>query len=173
MRIKDNIYLVPVAGPQAFTEGQIAQMVDCLNTASHMRYSEQRHKKHTPWGQKIYIDATVGARNTFWGIWNAIDDALIGTATASFTHARWAADVGLLIFPPYTGQSIGLIALEKAFVALQGLGIKKVEAGCMHCNDGMMRICEKSGMVVEGWRMNHFQLEDGSLAHMVLWGKML
>ena len=38
--------------------------------------------------------------------------------------------------------------------------VRKVEAGTMGCNAGMLRVFEKTGMLIEGRRPGHFLVEN-------------
>lgn len=153
-------------GKGAFTDLEIDQLVTWLNDRRLMRYSEQRHVIHTREGQLAYIRS----RECLWAIRYRDGGELIGTMTAYIDHANRVADLGILV--GVQGHGYGSAAWIRAMAILKKSGLRKVEAGCMSHNDGMMRICEKAEMQIEGWRTSHFVTAEGT-SHMVLWGKLL
>ncbi len=151
-----------------YTEEDVATMVKWLNDKNLMRYSEQRHKEHTVEGQCNYI-STFKYPDFFLSIRK--HSLLIGSITAYVDKPNSVANLGLLIGWP--GHGYGTEAWGMLLNGLRTNRIRKVEAGCMSDNIGMMRVCEKSGMLIEGWQNKHFILDDGSYSHLVHWGLFL
>ena len=144
---------------------EVFKMVDWLNNHDLMRYSEQRHKEHTVETQYEYL-RSFHYPDVFWSI--MAKDTLIGTATAYVDDHNKVANLGILIAE--SGYGHGTIAWRLCCDYLFERKLRKVEAGCADKNLGMMAICRKAGMFVEGRQVSHFQFEDG-LSDLVHWGK--
>jgi RimJ/RimL family protein N-acetyltransferase len=138
--------------------------VDWLNDPMVVRYSEQRHKKHTLESCRQYWQSFIDSPHIFWAM-TAIEPPLghIGNMNAYIDTANSVADVGILIGERTVwGKGYGL----EAWVAvcnylLRDVGMRKVTAGTITANKGMMRIMEKAGMVADGRRIRQC-LVDGA-----------
>lgn len=148
----------------------ITREVIWLNDPYVMKYSEQRHRKHTIGSQISYI-CSFGRDGLLYGIRR--EGYLIGSITASFDRHNGIANVGILIGDVfYWGQGFGSEAWGAFTLHLfKDYGIRKVEAGCMATNSSMIAIAMKNGMSVEGRKLNHFKMEDGKLVDRVELGK--
>lgn len=146
---------------------RLETMAEWLNDPEVVRYSEQRHRQHDWESQLQYILETPDVfREIHAG------DRFIGTISAHIDRPNSVADVGILIGDKSVwGKGYGTEAWIAFCNALFESGIRKIEAGTMAANIGMTRIFLKSGMTFEGFRDNHFDLGNGELSHMVLWGK--
>ena len=138
-----------------------------LNDKELMRYSEQRHRQHTPESQCEYLK---GFDNVTSFIWNIIrcEDHLIGTITAYIDHDNEIANVGILIGWPRQGYGTEAWQCVCNWVLVNW--VRKVECGCMRSNHGMRRICEKTGMSLEAQRRDHF-LFEGKPEDLLLYGR--
>lgn len=146
----DGIYLWPKYGEP---DGHI---IHALNQPDLMRYSEQRHEGHTYDTQRDYIKSFDHKTNHLWKVEG--QNGVCGTVTAYRNWPNRVANVGILIARPREGY--GAKAWKMACDWLLGAGeMRKVEAGCMADNEGMLRIFAKTGMHIEGVRTKHFILE--------------
>lgn len=147
----------------------IREIVGWLNDPTIVRYSEQRHRRHTPESQWEYIQSFKG-RDVYWGIYlNGTNP--VGTISYRIDPNNNIAEVGILIgSKPHWSKGIGTEAWQRVTDYLLWLGIRKVEAGCMAVNTGMMAICQKTGMVEEGRKNDHFIFE-GKTCDLINWGK--
>lgn len=146
---------------------RLEQMANWLNDPEVVRYSEQRHRKHDWESQFYYV-------NEGPDIFREIHagESFIGTITAHIDRHNAIADVGILIGDKSVwGQGYGTEAWIAFCDHLFLREVRKIEAGAMSANTGMIRIFVKSGMTFEGFRDDHFDLGDGKYAHMVMWGK--
>lgn len=149
-----------------FSPDRLRTMVGWLNDPEVMRYSEQRHKHHTEETQQQYIqDGPDVFREIHAG------DRFIGTITASIDRPNSVADVGILIGEKSLwGRGYGTEAWIALCNHLFVNQIRKIEAGAMNINSGMIAIFQKSGMHFEGYRNSHFIVKSEPV-HMVMWGK--
>lgn len=156
LKERDRLYLM------------LGQMVDWLNDPEVVRYSEQRHHKHNTESQLEYI--TDGPKE-FRTIHTS--DAFIGTIAAHVDENNSVANVGILIGEKKEwGKGYGTEAWQAFCDYLLGHGTRKIEAGAMACNFGMIHIFRKTGMHLEGHRSGHFQL-NGELVDMALWARFI
>src|SRR5262249_9738362 len=117
----------------------IDEMVGWLNDPEIVRYSEQRHKRHTHQTQREYITTHPGV---FLEIHN--DEHFIGTISAYIDSNNMVADVGILIGCKFIwGKGCGTQAWFLFCDLLLKSNVRKIEAGHMASNHGMSRICEK------------------------------
>lgn len=130
--------------------------VGWLNDPMVVRYSEQRHKKHTLESCRQYLRSFADTPHYFWAM-TAINPSTghIGNITAHIDKMNSVADIGILIGEcNIWGKGYGL----EAWVAvcnylLRDVGIRKVTAGTIASNTGMIRIMEKARMVADGRRI--------------------
>lgn len=140
-----------------------------LNDPRNTEFSEQRHRRHTKTTCAEYIQKC----SKFWGIKEIDSGEWVGTAAAHIDDNNEIADLGILIHWEYAGKGYG----TEAWAALCDLllngshGLRKLEAGCMATNQGMRRLCEKTGMFLEGERKNHFLSKEGHPVGLVMYGK--
>lgn len=154
----------------------VSHQVRWLNDPDIVRYSEQRFKKHTLKSQLAYA-ASFDWPDLFMEIRfkkpeNELEALPIGTVTAFVDRNNNIADLGLLIgAKTQWGKGLG----TEAWVGVRDylfktLKIRKIEAGMMHLNMGMIGVCLKSGMKEEGRRLAHFSL-DGTYCDLVMYGQ--
>lgn len=145
------------------------QHVAWLNDPEVVRYSEQRHIRHTLQTQVEYVSHFPNTPDIIWLIKQ--DDSDIGTITAMLDNMNGVANMGILIGEKSVwGKGYGTEAWVKVMCWLFDTGIRKIEAGFALPNTGMRRICNKSGMKYEGSRPDHF-LIDGKPEYLDLYGK--
>jgi [ribosomal protein S5]-alanine N-acetyltransferase len=151
-------------------DNELREIVGWLNDPAVVRFSEQRHIKHTIASQYLYFDS-VTRPNIYIGVYN--EGCLIGTLSVLIDERNNIANVGIMMGDKSKwGVGYGLEAWIGVCDELFALGIRKVEAGCMAVNYRMMAICQHYGMVEEGRQDEHFILDEGSPAvDLVHWGK--
>lgn len=136
--------------------------VGWLNDPLVVQYSEQRHKIHSLESCRQYWRSFADTPHYFWAI-TAIDPALghIGNMNAYIDKMNSVADIGILIGSrDVWGRGYGL----EAWVAvcnylLNDVGIRKVTAGTVAVNKGMIRIMEKAGMKADGRRIGQYLID--------------
>lgn len=149
--------------------------VGWLNDPMVVRYSEQRHKKHTLESCRQYWQSFIDSPHIFWAM-TAIEPPLghIGNMNAHIDTTNSVADVGILIGERTVwGKGYGL----EAWVAvcnylLCDVGIRKVTAGTIAANKGMIRIMEKADMVADGRRIRQCMVDgiEVDIIHTALFG---
>ena len=144
-----------------------------LNDPEVVRYSEQRHRHHTLESCRDYWLSFVETPHYFWAILVSEGQlGHIGNINAYVDEKNRLADVGILIGEKAVwGQGYG----SETWCAvcehlLNEKGIRKVTAGTMALNMGMLRIMERSGMVADGRRLRHYLFEgkETDIIHMAL-----
>lgn len=138
------------------------------------RYSEQRHSMHSLSSQLRYINAFVG-NSHIWAVQLLDTGEHIGNVSAVVDEPNSVADVGIMIGE--TRQWRKGYATEAWVRACgwlldkDGGDLRKLEAGCMRNNEGMLKIIRGSGFTQEGERLNHFVFEGNPISA-VLFGRM-
>lgn len=164
----DRLILKPV-GPWGEFETTL-QQIKWLSDPEVVKYSEQRHRTHTLESQRAYhkrINGRLG--EYYWEIYSG--DSPIGGVTAFIDLNNSIADMGILIGERGAwGIGFGTEAWECAMDWLLWHKVRKVEAGCMAANGGMIKVFQRTGMVFEGARKGHFLLA-GDPVDMVFYGK--
>jgi [ribosomal protein S5]-alanine N-acetyltransferase len=144
--------------------------VGWLNDKQTVRYSEQRHRRHTLETCRTYAHSFANTPNYFWAIIHT-DPSVghIGNITATVDVPNRVADLAILVGESQVrGQGYGFEAWARACrFLLQDAGLRKVTAGTMGINEPMLRIMRASGMVEEGRRRGQF-LVDGKAIDAVL-----
>lgn len=130
-----------------------------LNDPEVVRFSEQRHRKHSLETCKQYYESFSGTPHLFWAI-TTIDpeNEHIGNMNAYVDTFNSVADIGILIGDRTVwGKGFGLEAWTAVCrYLLREADIRKVTAGTLAPNSGMLKIMEKSGMISDGRRSRHY-----------------
>ncbi len=155
---------------EPFGESRLSSTyVGWLNDPETVRYSEQRHRRHTLQSCRGYWRSFEGAPHFFWAI-VAKDPALghIGNMNAYLDPANSTADLGILIGAREAwGRGLGSEAWIAACDHLfRVCGIRKITAGTMAVNQGMLHIMKKAGMKEDGTRFRQC-LVDGKESDIV------
>lgn len=136
--------------------------VDWLNDREVVRYSEQRHKRHSIESCTAYWEQLKTSSSLYWAIEaKDLGQKHIGNITAHIDCSNKVADVGILLGEKSIwGQGYGREAFGAVcnFLLAQA-GIRKVTAGTMAANLGMRGIMRQLGMRDDGYRKNHFLLD--------------
>lgn len=147
-----------------FEESHLTQdYVDWLNDVSLMRYSEQRHRKHSLQSCAAFVAGFENGPNLLWAIEAADQDGMhIGNVTANIDPNNGIADIGLLIGAANSsGRGYGLAAWSAVLEYLRGRSdLRKVTGGCMASNQAMVQIMQRAGMQPDGLRKDHFIIND-------------
>lgn len=143
-----------------------------LNDPEVVRYSEQRHKVHTVQSQLDYwLSPATLDPNIVLGIYLDKENKFIGSVSAVVDQPNNVANVGILIGDRKEWRKgYGFEAWKEFCDYLFKIGVRKIEAGCMSPNKGMIRIFQKYDMEPEGRREGHFQTKEAKCA-MLLYGR--
>ena len=125
-----------------------------LNDQNVMKYSNQRFFVHNIESCLRYHASFEGTNNLFMGIRRLLDDKLIGTLTAYVASNHGTVDVGIMIGDcSLWGKGFGLDAwITMTNWLLARKDIRKLTAGTLACNSGMISLMERSGMILEATR---------------------
>lgn len=162
--------------PTLFTEDLILlpattaseHQVSMLNDPSNTRFSEQRHRTHSRQSCQEYLDTFNGH---VWEMQFGKTKSFVGMISAGIDEVNNVAEMSIML--DYYDQNLGYgtQAWEVVCDWLFQSGIRKIEAGTMAVNTGMIRVLEKLGFSVEGTRPKHFLL-DGKEVDLVYFGKL-
>lgn len=146
-----------------FTKADISEAyVGWLNDPEVVCYSGQRFRVHTPDTCGAYLSSFEGSANHFLAICDRQTDVMLGTLTVYRSLPHGTADIGIMVGARQAwGQGIGGEAFCLVVTALKASGaIRKITAGTLAVNRGMVRIMEKAGMHHEATRRAQ-ELLDG------------
>lgn len=158
--------MIQISNDPVFQD-EVDLIVSWLNNKDLMKYSEQRHLKHTQASQLKYIN-DIKHPDQYKKI--ILEGNCIGTVSAFIDHNNSVANVGILIGAPFIGKGYGAIAWGVFCHNLSSY--RKIEAGCMSQNKAMIRVFEKNGMRLEGARRYHFRTGKDQYDDMVLYGML-
>ena len=135
--------------------------VSWLNDPRVVRFSEQRHRHHTRETCRAYWKSFEGSPHHFWAVVLRDDGRHIGNVTATVDLANRVGEISIMLGETdLWGHGYGAEAWKAACqFLLHKAGMRKVEAGTMATNAGMLGIMRKAGMVEEGRRLRHFLWE--------------
>jgi len=139
---------------QPFCEHHISpEYVSWLNNSQVTQYSNQRFLHHTSETCLKYFRSFENSPNKFWAI-HTKEGKHIGTLTNYISVHHHTADMGIMIGDPESwGKGLGFDAWKTSMNSLFKSGIRKVTAGTLACNMGMLSIMKKAGMIYEGKRI--------------------
>lgn len=142
-----------------------------LNDPEVVKFSEQRHKRHTPKSCRTYIESFNHETDHIWAI--HLGDKHIGNITAHRDVHNGLANLGILIgAKDEWGKGFGTEAWGAVIEWAGKIGVRRVEAGCMEANVGMMVVCLENGMKAHETIPDHFLL-NGAPVSLVIFGKNL
>ena len=156
-----SIIKTPRLRLEPFAESYLtARYVGWLNDAEVVRYSEQRHRRHTVESCREYISMLAASDDHFWAIVHPGSSfGHIGNIAAYVDLENRVADVTILIGEAAVwGKGLGAEAWCAVCDYMLGLGMRKVTGGTMSANEAMVRIMERAGMVPDGRRADHYLL---------------
>lgn len=135
-----------------FTSADISESyLSWLQDPEVLRFSNQRFRVHTKETCQAYLDSFDGSPNYFLAICNRLTGVMIGTLTVYRSLPHGTADIGILIGErQFWGQGFGAEAFCLVLSALKDSGaVRKITAGTLKVNRGMVRILEKAGLQQE------------------------
>ncbi len=145
--------------------------VGWLNDPEVVRFSNQRFRSHDLDSCRAYLASFAGSANLFLSV-KTLSGRAIGTITAYRAVPHQTVDVGIMIGDRACwGGGYGQDAWNTVLAWLLGQPeIRKATAGTLACNRGMVRLMERSGMMLEGTRRAQ-EIVDGAPHDVVLFGK--
>lgn len=138
-----------------FTAGDISETYLCwLQDPEVTRFSNQRFTVHTLETCLAYLASFKESANYFLAICDRKSAVMQGTLTVYRNLPHGTADIGMMVgVREAWGQGIGTEAFCLVLSALKASGaVRKVTAGTLAVNRGMVRIMEKAGMHREATR---------------------
>jgi RimJ/RimL family protein N-acetyltransferase len=133
-----------------------------LNDPEVVRYSEQRHRMHDLSSCRAYWLSFEGTPHYFWAVLTRDPVARhIGNASAYVDIPNSVADLAILVGDrEIWGKGFGSEIWQALcrFLLVEA-NLRKVTAGTMAVNDGMLGVMRKSGMIIEGRRHRQFLFE--------------
>ena len=157
---------------RAFTPGDIqANYVAWLNDPQVVQFSNQRFYKHSEASCRQYLASFAHTDNRFLAIEDKLTHELMGTLTMYINLNHQTADIGILIGNTYHwGKGVGYEAFSLAVESLLQVKMRKVTAGTMACNLGMIKVMEKCGMSLEATRTAQ-EILDGQAVDLLYFAK--
>jgi RimJ/RimL family protein N-acetyltransferase len=148
---------------EPFGESRLSpEYVAWLNDPEVVRYSEQRHCSHTLESCREYWLSFQGTPHFFWAV-IAKDPGLghIGNMNAYLDTANSTADLGIMVGAKGAwGRGYGAEAWNGTCDFLFRVArIRKITAGTLSLNAGMLKIMEKTGMREDGIRTRQCLVE--------------
>ena len=122
-----------------------------LNDLDVVRFSNQRFIRHDVESSLRYLASFTGTANIFMSVRRLFDDSQIGTLTAYVSRHHGTVDVGIMIGDKSVwGKGYGQDAWNTFTESLLSRQeIRKLTAGTLACNYGMIKLMERSGMALE------------------------
>jgi ribosomal-protein-alanine N-acetyltransferase len=136
--------------------------VGWLNDTETMRFSENRHRRHTIESCRSYAGALHDAGHLFWAIERRSGEPPhIGNITAYLDPDNGVADVAILLGERSArGNGLGFEAFSAVCDWLSSRGtIRKVTAGTVSINRPMLAIMRHVGMVEDGVRRSQYMID--------------
>lgn len=136
-----------------FSQKDITQQyISWLNDPSVTKYSNQRFERHNVETARIYLSSFSESNNLFFSIWTREDPpCMIGTITAYINKMHQTADLGIMLGKKNIwGTGYGCEAWKLLIQWLfKHKDIRKITAGTMEVNVGMISVFNKAGMHLE------------------------
>ncbi len=167
----EKVILRPFA-PEDITDSYVGWLNDPVVT----RFSNQRFREHTVDTCRTYLAGFEGSPNLFVSVRLAANGEAIGTMSAYRNTQHNTCDVGIMIgnrdyWSGGYGQEAWNLLLDWLLAARpDGAGVRKVTAGTLACNGGMVKLMERSGMRREGVRVAQEIVEE-TPQDIVLYGR--
>ncbi len=153
-----------------FSEGHLTQRyVAWLNDPEVVRYSEQRHRQHTIESCRQFVASFGDSPHLLWAIELSEPAGLhVGNIAVYVDGPNSIADVTILIGERSAwGKGIGQEAWDAVCqYLLDTLSVRKITAGTLAANHGMLAIMRRARMQDDGRRTAHY-LVDGNPVDLV------
>jgi [ribosomal protein S5]-alanine N-acetyltransferase len=156
-----------------FTEADLTETyLGWLNDPEVVRFSNQRFTTHGQESCRRYLQAFEGAENLFLLIQCQATGRPVGTMTCYCSPPHGTVDMGILIGEKtFWGQGYGQDAWDTLGTWwLQRGDVRKLTAGTVACNHGMIRLMERSGMALEAVRKTQ-EIVEGELCDVLYYAK--
>lgn len=136
--------------------------ISWLNDSDVVRFSNQRFLSHSRESCLHYLASFQGTKNLFMSLHQVSDDRPVGTMTAYISSHHGIADVGIMIGDKSVwGLGYGQDAWNTLTNwLLEQNNIRKLTAGTLKCNVGMIKLMERSSMTLEAVRKAQEIVED-------------
>lgn len=164
--LKIRALKAPLAGDRIlvrpFTTSDISEAyLGWLRDPEVVRFSNQRFHVHTLESCQAYLASFEESANHFLVICDRQSGDMLGTLTVYRSLPHGTADIGIMVGARQVwGQGIGAEAFCLVLSALKASrAVRKVTAGTLVANRGMVRIMEKAGMEHEATRRAQELLE--------------
>lgn len=138
-----------------FCESDICEKyLGWLNDPRVVEFSNQRFRKHDRQSAQAYLKSFEGTDNLFLSVTERNAGSAIGTMTVYVSRHHETADVGIMLGEQLVwGRGYGQDAWTTLVDWLTDeVRLRKVTAGTLACNKGMVKLMERSGMLHEATR---------------------
>lgn len=138
-----------------FDESDITtQYLGWLHDPRVTRFSNQRFRQHSIDSARAYLGSFVGTDNLFLSIRSHDGQRALGTMTAYVARPHRTVDVGILVGETeFWGRGVGQDAWSTLVNWLLEVAlIRKVTAGAVAANIGMVKVMTRSAMTLEATR---------------------
>ena len=93
--------------------------------------------------------------------------------TMYFQDMHGTVDLGIMVGPEHSGKGIGTHTWLTVVTFLEkDKNIRKITAGCTSSNTSMIKLARKSGMKLEGQRVQQ-EIHDDVAVDILLYGKII
>ncbi len=152
-----------------------AKYVGWLNDKETMKFSDQRFYTHSLKSCREYFLSFTNSRNSFWAI--TYENGHVGNMTVYKDVLHNVADISIMVGErSLWGKGIGLEAWNGMCNFLfQTDSVRKITAGTLEVNFGMLSIMKKSNMQPDGIRIKHCLIDGRAvdMIHMALFNPQL
>lgn len=133
-----------------------------LNDPQTVRFSNQRFRRHDADSAQRYFNGFAGTPHQFLAIEDATTSIMVGTMTVYVQEPHGTADVGILLGESEVrGRGYGKEAWKLVILwLLKTCQVRKVTAGTLACNHGMVKLMELAGMHLEATRVAQELVEN-------------
>ncbi len=166
-QISEIISMLPIilkrVSIRLFTARDISDdYISWLNDSEVMKFSNQRFSSHNRETCEDFFNSIQSLDAIFLIIIFQENKEAVGTMTVYFSRSHQTADIGIMLGnKAFWDIGLGTEVLDGVMEFLfKKVGVRKVTSGTLSCNKGMIRVCEKVGMVPDGVRKNQELIND-------------
>jgi len=138
-----------------FTEIDITPTyLSWLNDPLVVQYSNQRFFQHDELSCRKYLSNFKNSPSAFLAVVHIATNKVIGTMTVFYSPYHDTADIGIMLGErSIWGKGFGKECFSLVVTKLiDGLGVRKITAGCLSSNKGMIEVMKYSGLHLEATR---------------------